>query len=316
MSEEPIWETNCETSSLTVSEFFENFNKSFEIDNTWLYFDYKHLSTWFSEVFKDINWSCVGFPERGAEDSTLWIGTEGAHTPCHFDSYGCNIVAQLYGKKVWLLFDPLESNSLSPTRVPYEESSVYSDINFACTCHPFPDIKNARCVILQPGDILYVPKHWWHYVENVTSAISVNTWIPVESDTESRVDESLVKFFVSSVVKELDGTDVNKILNPNERDLIDFKINQNIDELSWCVEKVKKLKLENKNEVINIEYLKDFTIPTDSLHNIVKNLRKCKNPKEFKVPDTKTVTVKDLINAFCHPDVIINVKKNLYKKVE
>ncbi|XP_073977610.1 HSPB1 associated protein 1 isoform X2 [Rhodnius prolixus] len=178
-SEEPIWETNCETSSLTVSEFFENFNKSFEIDNTWLYFDYKHLSTWFSEVFKDINWSCVGFPERGAEDSTLWIGTEGAHTPCHFDSYGCNIVAQLYGKKVWLLFDPLESNSLSPTRVPYEESSVYSDINFACTCHPFPDIKNARCVILQPGDILYVPKHWWHYVENVTSAISVNTWIPV-----------------------------------------------------------------------------------------------------------------------------------------
>lgn len=101
-----------------------------------------------------------------------------------------------------------------------------------------------------------------------------------------------------------------------QRDLIDFKINQNIDELSWCVEKVKKLKLENKNEVINIEYLKDFTIPTDSLHNIVKNLRKCKNPKEFKVPDTKTVTVKDLINAFCHPDVIINVKKNLYKKVE
>lgn len=110
----------------------------------------------------------MGFPERGVEDSTLWIGSSGAHTPCHLDTYGCNIIAQVYGKYVfyyyiqqnesiqyivalknmvlqidkfiplfsirkrWLLFPPSETNNLKPTRVPYEESSIYSNINFSC----------------------------------------------------------------------------------------------------------------------------------------------------------------------------------------
>lgn len=48
--------------------------------------------------FKDISWKDFGYPEKTAKDSTLWIGTKGAHTPCHIDTYGCNLVAQLYGR--------------------------------------------------------------------------------------------------------------------------------------------------------------------------------------------------------------------------
>lgn len=33
-----------------------------------------------------------------AEESTVWIGSTGAHTPCHQDLYGINLVAQVYGK--------------------------------------------------------------------------------------------------------------------------------------------------------------------------------------------------------------------------
>lgn len=43
------------------------------------------------------------------------------------------------------------------------------------------DLKGARVVTLTPGQVLFVPRHWWHYVENVDSAISINTWIPLVS---------------------------------------------------------------------------------------------------------------------------------------
>jgi oxalate decarboxylase/phosphoglucose isomerase-like protein (cupin superfamily) len=36
-------------------------------------------------------------------------------------------------------------------------------------------------VTLKPGDVLFVPRHWWHYVENVGTAVSINSWIPLVS---------------------------------------------------------------------------------------------------------------------------------------
>lgn len=43
-------------------------------------------------------WNHVGFSEQGIDETTLWIGSRGAHTPCHMDTYGCNLVAQVIGR--------------------------------------------------------------------------------------------------------------------------------------------------------------------------------------------------------------------------
>lgn len=84
---------------MTFSDFFKKFNEENNSKNWW-YFDYKHINEWLSEKAEkmDINWKDFGHPEITAKGSTLWIGTKGAHTPCHVDTYGCNLVAQLYGK--------------------------------------------------------------------------------------------------------------------------------------------------------------------------------------------------------------------------
>lgn len=53
----------------------------------------------------------------------MFKGTSGAYTPCHYDTYGFNLHAQLYGHKRWILFPP--DDNMSPTRIPYEDSSVF-----------------------------------------------------------------------------------------------------------------------------------------------------------------------------------------------
>jgi oxalate decarboxylase/phosphoglucose isomerase-like protein (cupin superfamily) len=43
----------------------------------------------------------------------------------------------------------------------------------------FAELQEAYVVTLKPGDVLFVPNHWWHYVENIGVAVSINSWIPL-----------------------------------------------------------------------------------------------------------------------------------------
>ena len=59
------------------------------------------------KTLKSLNWSRFGFDLDG-KDSTIWIGNEGAHTNCHQDSYGCNLVAQIHGRLVKYLYEKIQ----------------------------------------------------------------------------------------------------------------------------------------------------------------------------------------------------------------
>lgn len=101
----------------------------------WVYADYKYMTQLCGdqpELMEAIDWGVMGFVGRGGADSTLWVGSEESYTPCHYDTYGCNLVAQLWGRKKWILFSPTDSPYLYPTRLPYEESSVFSEVNIEC----------------------------------------------------------------------------------------------------------------------------------------------------------------------------------------
>ena len=45
---------------------------------------------------QSVDWTSFGFPERTGVQSTFWFGSDGACTPCHYDTYGCNLVLQVY----------------------------------------------------------------------------------------------------------------------------------------------------------------------------------------------------------------------------
>ena len=98
----------------------------------WVYADYNYMCKICKdapELLSAVDWGCLGFEGRSGKDSALWVGSEGAYTPCHYDTYGYNLVAQLAGEKTWTLFGPEDSACMYPSRIPFEESSVFSEVN-------------------------------------------------------------------------------------------------------------------------------------------------------------------------------------------
>ncbi|XP_054063993.1 HSPB1-associated protein 1 isoform X2 [Rissa tridactyla] len=259
----PQFETKCSYVEATLAEFLAwscgqppclsgPFSR-YEYSKYWAYADYKYIARIFEdkpEIFQDIRWSDFGFPGRSGKESTLWIGSEGANTPCHLDSYGCNLVLQVQG------------------RIPYEESSVFSKVNVANPdLKHFPEFRNATAhvVTLSPGQkrqqspgaeftlksvmktplspqhtwrtprapkesgkpkVLLVPRHWWHYVESIDPiTVSINSWIELDADHEARVEEAITRMLVCAVKSAENPSDGDLWLNPTEVEATSHEIN-------------------------------------------------------------------------------------------
>lgn len=229
VDDKPQWESESVTVQCTYAQLIQ-WSEKLEFTNSdltpfnpnkhFLYFGYKYMKDIFDKkILEMVDWSCFGYQGRGGSESTLWLGTPGAHTPCHYDTYGCNLVAQITGRKRWVLYPPEDTPFLQPSRIPYEESSVYSRINFEKWLNNVPVVAHTHPHIIEllPGDVLFVPRHWWHHVRNEEVSISINTWLDLpDLDAEARLHEALVKFLVAHACRNVSFSELFDILNPNE----------------------------------------------------------------------------------------------------
>jgi HSPB1-associated protein 1 len=143
-----------------------------------------------------LDWRALG-ADVDSSESTFWLGSRGARTPCHQDAYGANLVAQLYGSKRWRLFPPGSARVMRPSRVPYEESSVFARASAA----ELAAVAGRLELELRPGELLLVPKHWWHEVETTSAAsVSVNAWLALRDDPRDRAREALVRLVASALL--------------------------------------------------------------------------------------------------------------------
>ncbi len=107
----------------------------------------------------------------------LWLGPRDYATGLHTDEVAINLLAHLHGRKTVVLYDPVQSHLLyAETRDGVDEGR-YSAVNvFAPSREDHPLFFEARPVTAElfPGDLLYIPRGWWHWVLSHDVTVSVS----------------------------------------------------------------------------------------------------------------------------------------------
>lgn len=108
----------------------------------------------------------------------FWYGGDRCKSALHWDTFD-NLFVQIFGEKRFLLFSPTQTEYLYP--VYGSDGPTASRINVFDseeTQSKFPRFEQAEFIdlTLEPGDMLFIPKGWWHAADSLTTSISVNFW--------------------------------------------------------------------------------------------------------------------------------------------
>ncbi|KAI0848249.1 Clavaminate synthase-like protein [Daldinia vernicosa] len=132
-------------------------------------------------------------PELDEPLLNAWFGPPGTITPLHTDPYH-NLLTQVVGRKYVRLYSPLNTERMKARgkengvemgntslmdvgvvegwdEIPDDEKDGLSEEDLAS----FKEIPFLDC-ILEPGDALYIPIGWWHYVRGLSVSFSVSFW--------------------------------------------------------------------------------------------------------------------------------------------
>ncbi|HTE56287.1 MAG TPA: cupin-like domain-containing protein [Kofleriaceae bacterium] len=121
--------------------------------------------------------SCI--PSKELAHVAIWIGEEENITPFHFDTFH-SFIGQTFGEKRVVLVPPEDGIHLRYRTLPFSRQA-----NQVGPCELPDDVRGLEAVdrryslarrfdvVLGPGDFLYIPPGWWHWVVALTPNVSV-----------------------------------------------------------------------------------------------------------------------------------------------
>lgn len=121
---------------------------------------------------------CSQIGEGKVYSTMMWMGPYGCISPLHFDPLD-NILMQFVGQKKCFLCAPHNhvyagagGNQHNTSPLDPEEEITSS------LAKKYPSVRDVRYqeATLEAGDILYIPKKWYHHIRTVQTSVSINTW--------------------------------------------------------------------------------------------------------------------------------------------
>jgi hypothetical protein len=113
-------------------------------------------------------------PKFSIIKNSFWMGPKGSCTPLHYDSDYFNLLCVVEGQKEIILIHP------KYTKYIYEmddflHGSSWSKVdiwNIDYLKYPLFNNINYKRILLNAGDILNIPKYWWHGIKNTQNTIA------------------------------------------------------------------------------------------------------------------------------------------------
>jgi hypothetical protein len=138
--------------------------------------------------------SRIGLPPVPPVDEpqkNVWLGPKGTRTPLHTDPYH-NIFCQVVGYKYVRLYPSEATESVYPRGIDENgiNESNTSEVEIRLDHERVGNVtveeeerfplflaqSGYREAIVGPGECLYIPAGWWHYIESLTASYSVSFW--------------------------------------------------------------------------------------------------------------------------------------------
>lgn len=142
------------------------------------YYAYQTPADFYGPIMPDLARPAF-FPEAATKvPPSVWVSSPGSLTPPHTDCAIDNLFLQITGKKRFLLWDPSQAENLyiRPFGVVHSRQSAFDVRNVDLDA--FPKLREARAHVgeVGPGDSLFIPKAWIHFVITETFSVSATFW--------------------------------------------------------------------------------------------------------------------------------------------
>ena len=111
----------------------------------------------------------INIADRGTGTMKLWFGPKGTVTPLHFDQHSI-LFAQIFGRKHFKLMPSFDTPKM------YVHHRFYSAVDpQRVDAGRYPAFLDANVidVVVEPGDLLFLPVGWWHWAKSLEISISV-----------------------------------------------------------------------------------------------------------------------------------------------